>query len=180
MQDGSDARLAAFGSDDPGTVLPGWIVPDVLGMTAFEVGDPVVVLILVKADDAALNRGPVRKSQWLRMYSVEPSVVAAWLPNGTSGRRQVVRRRWRVGVEQLPRKIGVRRTHDQPHWKTQSKDRQRAAGRVGRYLRRYPVCPEAQRRHSSRHFVRIFPQYHQVVPLHLITSRCGCSVDASM
>jgi len=35
-----------------------------LGMTTFEVGDPVPVLILVKADDAALNRRPVRKSQW--------------------------------------------------------------------------------------------------------------------
>jgi hypothetical protein len=63
MQDGPDARLAAFRRDDPGTVLPGRIVPDVLGMTTFEVGDPVVVLILVKSDDAALNRRPVRKSQ---------------------------------------------------------------------------------------------------------------------
>jgi hypothetical protein len=63
MQDGPDARFAAFGSDNPGTVLPGRIVPDVLGMTTFEVGDPVVVLILVKSDDAALNRRPVRKSQ---------------------------------------------------------------------------------------------------------------------
>ena len=63
MQDGPDARLATFGSDDPRTALPGRVVPDVLGMTTFEVGDPVAVLILVKADNAALNRRPVRKSQ---------------------------------------------------------------------------------------------------------------------
>jgi hypothetical protein len=73
MQDGSDARLAAGGSDDPGTVLPGRIMPDVLGMTTFEVGDPVVVLILVKADDAALDRRPVRKSQWSSGDLFEPS-----------------------------------------------------------------------------------------------------------
>jgi hypothetical protein len=62
MQDGSDARLSAFGSDNPGTRLPGRIVPDVLGMTAFEVGDPVLVVILVKADDTALNRRPIREA----------------------------------------------------------------------------------------------------------------------
>ena len=63
MQDGPEARLAACVRNDPGSVLPGGIVPDVLGMTTFEVGDPVVVLILVKAGDAALDRRPVRKSQ---------------------------------------------------------------------------------------------------------------------
>jgi len=77
MQGGSDARLPSFGRDDPGSVLPGRIVPDVLGMTTFEVGDPVVVLILVKADDAALTRRPVRKSQWSSVDPVEASVVAA-------------------------------------------------------------------------------------------------------
>ena len=67
MQDAPDARLPAFGRDNPGTVLPGGIVPHMLGMTTFEVGDPVFVLILVKADDAALNGRPVRKSQWSRV-----------------------------------------------------------------------------------------------------------------
>jgi hypothetical protein len=81
VEGGADARLAAFGRDDPGTVLPGRVVPDMLGMTTFEVGDPAIVFILVKPDDAALNRRPVRKSQWSRVDPIEPSVVAAWPPN---------------------------------------------------------------------------------------------------
>src|SRR5688572_1272216 len=114
MQDGSDARLAAFGSDDPGTVLPGRIVPDVLGMTTFEVGDPVVVLILVKADDAALNRRPVRKSQWSSVDPIEPSVVAAWLPNvpvrPTASRPAEVARRCRATSAQDRRPPHARST----------------------------------------------------------------------
>lgn len=38
-------------------------MPDVLRVTAFEVGDPVLLFILMKADDAALDRGPVSESQ---------------------------------------------------------------------------------------------------------------------
>ena len=45
--------------DNPGSVLSGRVVPDVLGVATFEVGDPVVVLVLVKANDAALDRRPV-------------------------------------------------------------------------------------------------------------------------
>ena len=48
--------LPALRGDDPGPVLPGGIVPDVLGMATFEVGDPVAMFVLVKADDAALDR----------------------------------------------------------------------------------------------------------------------------
>ena len=32
---------AALGSEDPRAESPGWIVADVLGVAAFEIGDPI-------------------------------------------------------------------------------------------------------------------------------------------
>jgi hypothetical protein len=42
---------SAFGSGDPRSKGPWRIVADVLRMAAFELGDPVQVFILLKADD---------------------------------------------------------------------------------------------------------------------------------
>jgi hypothetical protein len=47
----------AFGGEDPGAEGPGWVVADVLGVAALEVGDPVGVFVLVEGDDFALGHG---------------------------------------------------------------------------------------------------------------------------
>jgi hypothetical protein len=44
---------AACWRGDPGAEGPGWVVADVLGVAAFEVGDPMAFGILVKRDDFA-------------------------------------------------------------------------------------------------------------------------------
>ena len=43
--------------DDPRPLLPGRIVPNMLGMAAFEIRDPVSQVVLVKSDDAARYGG---------------------------------------------------------------------------------------------------------------------------
>ena len=40
----------------PGPYLPGWIVPHMLRVATFQIRDPVVLRILMKADDAARTR----------------------------------------------------------------------------------------------------------------------------
>lgn len=47
----------AFGGEDPGAESPGWVVADVLGVAALEVGDPVGLVVLVKGDDFAFGHG---------------------------------------------------------------------------------------------------------------------------
>jgi hypothetical protein len=47
----ADVRLSTFGSRDPMARRPGWIMADVLLMPTLEVGNPVRLLVLVKADD---------------------------------------------------------------------------------------------------------------------------------
>ena len=42
--------------DHPGPVLPGRIMPHVLGVTALEVGNPVSFFVLMEADDPSLDR----------------------------------------------------------------------------------------------------------------------------
>lgn len=51
-------RCAAFGSDDPGAIHPGRVVPNVLLVTALELGDPVAEFVLVIADNASVQRFP--------------------------------------------------------------------------------------------------------------------------
>ena len=46
---------APFDRHNPGPYLPGWRVPNVLGVTALELGDPVPVHILSKADNASFG-----------------------------------------------------------------------------------------------------------------------------
>ena len=47
----SEVGMATLRGGDPSTIGPGRVVADVLLMAAFEFGYPVVVLILVEADD---------------------------------------------------------------------------------------------------------------------------------
>jgi len=49
----ADVGGAAFRTDDPRADSPRWIVADVLRVAAFEVGDPVVVFVLVEGNDFA-------------------------------------------------------------------------------------------------------------------------------
>ena len=44
---------SAFGSENPGAEGKGRIVAEVLGVAAFEVGDPVALSILMEGDDFA-------------------------------------------------------------------------------------------------------------------------------
>ena len=52
-----DAQVlpARFFVHDPGTILPGGIVTDMLRVSAFEIGNPVLFAVLMEADDAALH-----------------------------------------------------------------------------------------------------------------------------
>lgn len=56
-------RGAAFRGEDPGAEGPRWVVANVLGMAALEVGDPVGVFVLVEGDDFAFGHGDWRATQ---------------------------------------------------------------------------------------------------------------------
>lgn len=58
---------APFGRDDPGPVLPGRNMTQVLGMTTFQVGDPMAFLVLVIADD-----GPLRATVGVSAHAAPP------------------------------------------------------------------------------------------------------------
>src|SRR5579872_2543032 len=61
VQSSTNESAPPFLGGHPGADLPGRIVADVLGVTALEIGDPVPLLVLVKANDPALHqRGPRR------------------------------------------------------------------------------------------------------------------------
>lgn len=45
--------FATFRSDNPRTIRPGRIVADMLGVAAFEIGDPVAMVVLMEGDDFA-------------------------------------------------------------------------------------------------------------------------------
>jgi hypothetical protein len=49
----AEVGCAAFGSQDPGAKSPRRIVAEMLGVTTFEIGDPVALSVLVKSDDFA-------------------------------------------------------------------------------------------------------------------------------
>jgi hypothetical protein len=46
-------RGAAVGSENPGAEGPGWIMADVLAVAAFEVSDPMGLVIPMEGDDLA-------------------------------------------------------------------------------------------------------------------------------
>ena len=49
----AEVRVAPVRRGDPDPDLPRWIVPDMLGMPALELGHPVAVLVLMVSDDRA-------------------------------------------------------------------------------------------------------------------------------
>ena len=53
----ADARMAALDGNDPRPHLPGRIVANVLGVAALEVGNPMVLVVLVKAHNAPGRHG---------------------------------------------------------------------------------------------------------------------------
>jgi hypothetical protein len=48
----NESVAAALGSD-PWAHLPGWIVPNVLRVTTIQISNPVILVVLMKSDDAA-------------------------------------------------------------------------------------------------------------------------------
>jgi hypothetical protein len=52
---GAEMLGAALRSDDPQPVLPRWIVTNMLGVAALEVGHPVLFFVLMISDDRALR-----------------------------------------------------------------------------------------------------------------------------
>ena len=55
----SEEALPAFGSDDPGAIHPGRIVPYVLRMPTLQIGDPVELLVLMETDDLSFQIAPL-------------------------------------------------------------------------------------------------------------------------
>jgi len=55
----ADLLYAALRRHHPGAIGPRRVVPHVLWVAALEVGDPVAVLILMKAHDSPIHRSPV-------------------------------------------------------------------------------------------------------------------------
>lgn len=58
VQDRAQPGLARLGREYPRPHLPGGIVADVLGVAAFQIGDPVCLVILMEADDSSIHRWP--------------------------------------------------------------------------------------------------------------------------
>ena len=56
----ADEAGAAFGGDNPGAVGEGGIVADVAGVAALEVGNPMLLFVLVKTYDFAKHCGSSR------------------------------------------------------------------------------------------------------------------------
>jgi hypothetical protein len=65
-QRGAEPSRASFGRQDPGTHLPRRRVANMLRVSAFELGDPVLFQVLAKADDASLGHGDVPLSRTAR------------------------------------------------------------------------------------------------------------------
>ncbi len=61
MKDRADVRLPALWRHHPGAAAQRWIMSHVLGVAALEVGNPVVMLVLVKGDDPPLDSRAVGK-----------------------------------------------------------------------------------------------------------------------
>ncbi len=58
VQPNPQSAAAPLGSDDPRAALPGRVVADMLVVPALQLGDPVPLLVLVKARNATLHCGP--------------------------------------------------------------------------------------------------------------------------
>lgn len=63
--------FAPGGGEDPGAVFPGRFVANMLRVTAFQVGNPVSVFVLVESNDSAFHQFAVGFSMWsMTMVSI--------------------------------------------------------------------------------------------------------------
>jgi hypothetical protein len=51
----ADEAFSTCLGDHPGPVLPWWIMSHVLGVAAFQLGNPVAFLVLTEANNSSLN-----------------------------------------------------------------------------------------------------------------------------
>lgn len=51
----ADPSAAAFGGDDPRPINPRWAMTHVLGVSAFEIGDPVISFVFMEAYDPSFH-----------------------------------------------------------------------------------------------------------------------------
>jgi hypothetical protein len=51
----TERLAAAFGADDPGTIGPRRVVPNVLVVPALELSNPMLLVILVEANDPSVH-----------------------------------------------------------------------------------------------------------------------------
>jgi hypothetical protein len=61
LEFGAEAGGTAFGGGDPLAGGPGWIVAEMLGVAAVEIGDPVIFGVLMEGDDFAGDRHRKRR-----------------------------------------------------------------------------------------------------------------------
>src|SRR5207237_9980596 len=61
VQDATNDRGSTFGCDDPWTVEPGRIMADVLIVAALELGDPVLLAVLMETCDSLFHPSPVER-----------------------------------------------------------------------------------------------------------------------
>jgi len=76
-------RGAALFGLDPGTALPGRVVADVPGVSAGEIGDPVMLFVLMEAGDWLGHAGPlVGQGNFLRDAGAVRRIRAAKTKRG--------------------------------------------------------------------------------------------------
>ena len=56
-QQAADGFGPAICGDDPRPVAPGWMMPDMLGVAALKLSHPVLLIVLIEANNAALHGG---------------------------------------------------------------------------------------------------------------------------
>jgi hypothetical protein len=63
LQHDAQVRGTSLGRHDPGTQLPGRVMPNMLSVPTAELGHPVLFLVLVKSNDGLLHVSPAKLSQ---------------------------------------------------------------------------------------------------------------------
>src|SRR5262245_17096396 len=68
----ADRGRAPFARRDPGAIRPGRAMTHVLVMAAFKLGNPVVRIVLMKANDTPVHRRPASAACMARRMPGEP------------------------------------------------------------------------------------------------------------
>jgi hypothetical protein len=97
-QHAAEDSIAALGGGCPRSVRPRWVVANMLVVTAFELGDPVMLGVLMKRDDPPVHRTPGR---FMARVSTRPprgeGHMGPLLAFGVPGRAETERSRRRRG-----------------------------------------------------------------------------------